>query len=303
LLSGATLVKPNLETAGRMYVAITNNAPMPLGWPHMQEAVDSVGKLLAEHMSCSVLITQGECGMTLYDPMRGPPESLPGMVCPVADAIGAGDSVLACLAVNLAGGASMREAVLASNVAGCLAVRAAGVQQVQLGALVDEIFRFKGPDSKIVDFARAGVVSKIWRDLGHSVVFTNGCFDMLHYGHMHLLREAKKQGHRLVVGLNSDASVSRLKGKNRPKVSSLERARALADLPYVDLVVVFAEDTPESLVRVVKPLVLVKGADYYGKKVAGESEVVGNGGRLVLIPSLQGISTTEILGSDEFMKT
>jgi len=133
-----------------------------------------------------------------------------------------------------------------------------------------------------------------WKEKGETLVFTNGCFDILHAGHVDYLQKAAEKGDRLLIGLNSDSSVKRIKGANRPINSQTQRALVLAALRCVDAVVLFEEDTPIKLIEAVQPIVLVKGGDYKGKKVVGEDVVKANGGRLELIDFVHDISTTSI---------
>lgn len=133
------------------------------------------------------------------------------------------------------------------------------------------------------------------RKRGNKIVFTNGCFDILHYGHIKLLEAAKSKGDILIVGLNSDASVRRLKGKGRPVQAEKARARILASLRMVDYVVIFNEDTPLKLIKSIKPDVLVKGSEYKDKKVVGREIVEKSGGKVYLFPLMRGYSTTGII--------
>ena len=141
----------------------------------------------------------------------------------------------------------------------------------------------------------AGLLKKA-KASGKTIVFTNGCFDLLHPGHIHQLREAKAQGDFLIVGLNSDASARQLKGEGRPVLSQDARKELLEAIRYVDAVVVFDEDTPEALIREVRPDVLVKGAEYEIKDIVGAEFVDGYGGRVHRVPMLHGYSTSELLG-------
>jgi D-beta-D-heptose 7-phosphate kinase / D-beta-D-heptose 1-phosphate adenosyltransferase len=127
------------------------------------------------------------------------------------------------------------------------------------------------------------------------VVFTNGCFDLLHVGHITLLEDCRRYGSKLVLGLNSDASVCRLKGPTRPIVGEQERARVMAALAVVDAVVLFDQDTPIELIRALKPDVLVKGGDYSIETVVGHEDVIANGGRVQIVPTVEGFSTTNIV--------
>jgi D-beta-D-heptose 7-phosphate kinase/D-beta-D-heptose 1-phosphate adenosyltransferase len=134
-----------------------------------------------------------------------------------------------------------------------------------------------------------------WRILGKKVAFTNGCFDILHPGHIASLMEAAQQGDYLVIGLNSDASVKRLKGPNRPVNTQESRALVLAALAMVDAVILFEEDTPLELIQKIMPDVLVKGGDYTVEQIAGAKEVIANGGKVVINPIVEGFSTTNII--------
>jgi D-beta-D-heptose 7-phosphate kinase/D-beta-D-heptose 1-phosphate adenosyltransferase len=148
---------------------------------------------------------------------------------------------------------------------------------------------------KILDRARLVTRVAEWRAFGESIVFTNGCFDLLHVGHVTLLEDCHKFGTKLVLGLNTDASVQRLKGPTRPVVGENERARVMAALAAVDAVVLFDEETPLELIRAVRPDVLVKGGDYSVDTVVGHEDVIAAGGRVEIVPTVQGFSTTNII--------
>jgi D-beta-D-heptose 7-phosphate kinase/D-beta-D-heptose 1-phosphate adenosyltransferase len=148
---------------------------------------------------------------------------------------------------------------------------------------------------KILDLERLRTRIANWRESGETIVFTNGCFDILHVGHITLLEECRRFGSKLVLGLNADASISRLKGPARPIVGQGERARVMAALAAVDAVVLFAEDTPLELIAAIRPDVLVKGGDYSVETVVGHEEVIAAGGRVEIIPTVEGFSTTNIV--------
>ena len=133
------------------------------------------------------------------------------------------------------------------------------------------------------------------KESGSKIVFTNGCFDLLHVGHLRIFREAKKRGDILIVGVNSDASVKKLKGPGRPLVPEKERAELLANLELIDYVVIFTEETPENLIRAIRPDVLVKGADYKLRQIVGLEDVYNHGGKVVRIPILAGHSTSQMI--------
>lgn len=137
------------------------------------------------------------------------------------------------------------------------------------------------------------------RELGQRIVFTNGCFDILHYGHVYMLSKAAEEGNTLVVGLNSDASVKRLKGTSRPINSQNHRATVVAALEAVSYVVVFEEDTPERLIQSLRPDVLVKGGDWKENQIAGAGDVIARGGQVVIVPYVEGFSTTAMINSSK----
>lgn len=150
-------------------------------------------------------------------------------------------------------------------------------------------------EQKIMDLAKTQSMIASWKVLGKTVAFTNGCFDILHEGHIFSLSAAAKEADYLVVGLNSDASVKRLKGESRPVNTQHSRALLLASLLMVDAVIIFGEDTPLELITALKPDVLVKGGDYTIEQIVGSKEVVANGGRVVINPIVEGFSTTGLI--------
>ena len=150
-------------------------------------------------------------------------------------------------------------------------------------------------DNKIFDLPSLQRRVNQWRHLGKTIAFTNGCFDILHEGHIYSLSEAAKEADILIVGVNSDASVKKLKGESRPINNEQSRSKILASLLIVDAVIIFTEDTPLELIKTILPDVLVKGGDYKVEEIAGSKEVIANGGRVVINPILEGFSTTAIL--------
>jgi D-beta-D-heptose 7-phosphate kinase/D-beta-D-heptose 1-phosphate adenosyltransferase len=151
------------------------------------------------------------------------------------------------------------------------------------------------PECKIMNVEHLLERLKEWRASGDSVVFTNGCFDLLHIGHVSLLDEARREGGRLIVGINSDASVTRLKGPSRPVVPEYARARVLAALEAVDAVVMFDEPTPLELMMTLRPDVIVKGGDYVANEIVGAREVQSWGGRVKIVRFVEGFSTTQLI--------
>jgi D-beta-D-heptose 7-phosphate kinase/D-beta-D-heptose 1-phosphate adenosyltransferase len=191
-----------------------------------------------------------------------------------------------------------RDAVALANVAAGIVVGKVGTAPVHARELIREIEAMSG--CRTVDdhvYSRASLVGIVlqWKQRGERVIFTNGCFDLIHVGHVRLLQEAKKLGTRLVVAINSDASVKRLKGPERPIVKENNRAEILSHLASVDAVTIFEEDTPLEVIQAIRPQVIVKGGDYTEATVVGAQEVKSWGGRVQLIPLIEGQSTTKIV--------
>ncbi|MCA3506550.1 MAG: D-glycero-beta-D-manno-heptose 1-phosphate adenylyltransferase [Rhodobacter sp.] len=205
----------------------------------------------------------------------------------VYDLSGAGDSFLAAMAAFLAQGTPLDRAIEVGNAAAGLAVGHVGTTIIQRGELLSAISEDDGLDT-------TGALRQLARQ-GKRIVFTNGCFDILHCGHLALLKQAKAEGDVLVVGVNSDASVARLKGPTRPINPLSDRMALLAGLKPVDFVLWFDEDTPLALIEAIQPDVLVKGGDYTRETVVGADLVEGRGGRVVIVPTLDGRSTTDVL--------
>jgi D-beta-D-heptose 7-phosphate kinase/D-beta-D-heptose 1-phosphate adenosyltransferase len=221
----------------------------------------------------------------------------PAVVRQVYDVSGAGDTVMAVLALALACQVEIETAVQLANLAAGIVVNKVSTVPIQheelLGALSQELALHM--NEKILPLKRLLSRVATWRSAGDCVVLTNGCFDILHIGHISLLEQARRQGDRLIVALNSDASVHHIKGPLRPIVGEHERARILAALSAVDAVIVFNESTPLTLIEAIRPDVLVKGGDYREDAVVGAREVRAWGGRVELIPLVEGISTTRLI--------
>jgi D-beta-D-heptose 7-phosphate kinase/D-beta-D-heptose 1-phosphate adenosyltransferase len=245
----------------------------------------------------AMLVTQSEHGMTLV-PRRGEAIHVPAHPVKVRDVSGAGDTVVAVLAAALAAGADWEAALRMANAAAAVAVSKKGTAIVTSAELRRKILphAFLAAEEKII--AASGDLEAHlldWRKQGLRIGFTNGCFDILHPGHVKVLTAARGACDRLVVGLNSDASVKRLKGEGRPVQDERARSEVLAALEAVDLVVIFEEDTPLNLIAQIRPSVLVKGGDYAREQVIGHEIVAANGGEIVLVDILEGFSTTSLV--------
>jgi len=243
-----------------------------------------------------VCVTLDADGAALIGP-DGLFEHIPTKSRDVYDVTGAGDEVLAALAVAVAAGGNMREAVALANVAGGLEVEKFGCVPITRDEIIAEILL-----EHHKDLGKVRTVEQLLPELGRrrahheTVAFTNGCFDLLHAGHVAGFAFCKKHADVLVVGLNSDASVKRLaKGADRPFVAQDDRAAVLAALADVDYIVIFDDDTPRALIEAVRPDLLVKGQDWEGKTVVGQDLVEKHGGKVLLVPIVKGKSTTAIV--------
>jgi D-beta-D-heptose 7-phosphate kinase/D-beta-D-heptose 1-phosphate adenosyltransferase len=298
--SGATTVCPNLSE-----LSLATRIPVK----HAPEILAAGQRLAAEHNLQFLTVTMSEKGIAILRPestsssasnatsAAGAIEHYPARAREVFDVSGAGDTVIATLAATLAAGVPVRSAVELANLAAGIVVGKVGTVPIAAVELVSELTPSSGvtAQEKILDLDRASLRVAEWRSSGETIVFTNGCFDLLHVGHITLLEDCRRFGSRLVLGLNADSSICRLKGPSRPIVGERERARVMAALAAVDLVVLFSEDTPLELIRALHPDVLVKGGDYTVETVVGHELVLAAGGRVEIVPTVEGFSTTNIV--------
>lgn len=281
---GATLLTPNLAEFEAVVGCIGSE----------QELIDKGLALIAKLELGALLITRSEKGMTLLRP--GQPElHLPARAREVYDVTGAGDTVISVLAAALATGSTMENAVALANVAAGLVVAKQGTASVSAPELAREIHREDRADRGVMSEEQLLNAIEEARSLGEKIVFTNGCFDIIHAGHVGYLDSARKQGDRLVVAVNSDASVKNLKGPGRPINPSDRRMAVLAALSAVDWVCVFDSPTPEALLEKIRPDVLVKGGDYTPDQVVGGAFVQGYGGIVKVLDFVDDVSTTKIV--------
>ncbi|UFS68651.1 bifunctional D-glycero-beta-D-manno-heptose-7-phosphate kinase/D-glycero-beta-D-manno-heptose 1-phosphate adenylyltransferase HldE [Geomonas sp. RF6] len=283
---GATILTPNRKEAE----AASGTAITDL--PSLEAAADT---LLSELELDALLITRSEQGMSLFF-NDGAATHIPTVAREVFDVTGAGDTVLSVLSLGLACGLPLAKAAWVANVAAGIAVGKLGTSTVSPDEIVAEVGHGqKDSDSKIKNLDVVARIAAQERTRGKRIVFTNGCFDLLHVGHVKYLQKAREFGDMLIVGLNSDDSVRRLKGESRPLIDQAERAHILAALDCVDFVVIFDEDTPIRLIETIRPMVLVKGGDYTREGVVGHEIVEGYGGRIELVQFVAGRSTTRII--------
>lgn len=280
---GATVLKPNLK---ELYDLIGRTVDT-------DEQIINASEELRHRCHCEyVLTTCGARGMVLVGERK--PYFIEAIEQEVFDVTGAGDTAIAYLGACMANGMTMRESVDIANLAAGIQVAKVGTSTVSWSEIRERMsFQMVGALHKIIGGRSVETFRRDHKD--QKIVFTNGCFDILHIGHIRYLQEAAKLGDLLVVGLNSDISVKRLKGSERPINTEMERAEMLGSLGVVDYIVIFDEDTPLNLVNVLQPDVLVKGGDYNSDDVIGRKEVEARGGKLVLIPFVEGKSTTNII--------
>ena len=285
---GATVITPNRKELGdatRQRIATR------------EQVVAAAAALGRAVRSKALLVTMSEDGMLLHRNGRAPVH-VPAYSVKVRDVSGAGDTVVAAFATLLAVGADLEAAMRAANAAAAIVVGKRGTATASADELRSRILpaaALAAAEKIALDWRRLDDLLANWRAQDLRIGFTNGVFDLLHPGHIKVLAQARAACDRLVVGLNSDASVRRLKGPNRPIQNERARAEVLAALAAVDLVVVFGQDTPRELIRRVRPNVLVKGGDYRRDQVIGRELVEQQGGEVVLVDLVPGFSTTRIV--------
>jgi D-beta-D-heptose 7-phosphate kinase/D-beta-D-heptose 1-phosphate adenosyltransferase len=287
---GATCVTPNIKELEMVCGhTLANN----------EQLLQAIRSILIKYNLTWLVVTRGPLGICVMN-QNDAPIFIPALARQVYDVSGAGDTVVATLSLAVASGLTFPDAAKLGNLAAGIVVGKIGTQPISLLELQASLetsgveTSTSGLTYKIASLSGALIQVKAWRANRQKVVFTNGCFDLLHPGHIRLLNQAKGLGDRLVVAVNSDASVARLKGPGRPILAERDRASLIASLDCVDLVLVFEPDTPEDLLRALKPDVLAKGADYKPEEVVGREIIESYGGYVRLIPLLDGYSTTDI---------
>ncbi len=284
--AGATTICPNL---GELSLATgVERSDLP-------ELIAAGERLVGETGIDFLTVTMSEKGILLVFPHASFHSQ--ARAREVFDVSGAGDTVIATMAVCLASGLDAESAVNLSNVAAGIVVGKSGTAAISRNELVAELTTSASMVSpeKALDIEQLMVRIGEWRATDHRIVFTNGCFDILHIGHVTLLEQCRRFGDKLIVAINSDQSVQRLKGPARPVVKQTDRARILAALASTDAVTIFDEETPLNLIRQIRPDVLVKGGDYTTSTVVGAEDVMSWGGRVEIVPIVPGHSTSSII--------
>ncbi len=283
---GATTICPNLQE-----LSVATGIPAKETEPLLLAARDLLPSLGLDYLT----VTLSEKGIAVVGPKQT--HTYPAVARQVFDVSGAGDTVIATLALSLASGLPIEAAVPLANIAAGVVVSKVGTVPITRDELITSLM----PEielqasEKLLPLDRLITRVHAWRSKGERVVFTNGCFDLLHVGHITLMEDARRQGDRLIVAINSDASVSGLKGPTRPVVREQDRGRVLAALAAVDAVVVFGEPTPMRLIEALRPDVIVKGGDYTEETVVGAKEVRSWGGIVKIVPTVEGFSTTKLI--------
>ncbi len=285
---GATLLTPNLSE----FEAVVGHCSSE------KELVRKGQMLLKELELEALLITRSEQGMTLLRKNKAELH-LPATAREVFDVTGAGDTVISVLAASLAAGAPMNESVALANIAAGIVVGKLGTAAISAPELRRAVLQDHGVGKGVMSEEQLLIAIEDARSQGERIVMTNGCFDIIHAGHVGYLEEAKAKGDRLILAVNSDDSVRRLKGPSRPINPQDRRMAVLAALESVDWVTSFNEDTPERLIKLFKPDVLVKGGDYKLEEIVGWDTVQGYGGEVAVLKFLDDCSTTAIVNKIE----
>ena len=281
---GATALTPNKkETAEACNTKVDDVA-----------LIDKATTLKKELALAFLAVTRGEEGISLIDNAT---HHLPAIAKQVFDVSGAGDTVIATLAAGLIHQLSVLQSLQLANIAAAVVVGKVGTVPIPQADLIEALATQKNSEqaNKICDLDQLIAKVHTWKKDNESIVFTNGCFDLLHAGHVTYLEAAKKRGDKLILGLNTDRSVSALKGPTRPVVPENDRARVLAALESVDAVILFDEDTPLELIKTIQPNIIAKGSDYSADQVVGGKEVLSWGGEIALIDLVEGRSTSNII--------
>ncbi len=281
---GATLITPNLSEFEAAVGACDS----------LQQLVERGLAMMSELGLDALLVTRGEHGMSLLQTGQ-PPVHLPTLAQEVYDVTGAGDTVISVIAAVIASGQSAADAMAMANLAAGIVVGKLGTATVSVAEMKRALHQAEQYDGELLD--QTALLERIEVSRAHQerIVMTNGCFDILHPGHVRYLQQARQLGDRLIVALNDDDSVTRLKGPGRPLNTLADRAQVMAALDCVDWVIAFSEDTPERLICALQPDVLVKGGDYRPEEIAGADCVREQGGDVVILDFHDGFSTTSLI--------
>jgi D-beta-D-heptose 7-phosphate kinase/D-beta-D-heptose 1-phosphate adenosyltransferase len=290
--SGSSVIKPN-RSEGRQ--TLRRLEPSRTWASSDDEAIAICDAVLKESGAENIVLSMSEGGVITKGKRVTGTVRFKATALQVADVSGAGDTMIAFLAMGEAAGLSLERSVELANIAAGVVCGKLGTATLSPAEFLSACNAVPRLADKLVSAAEMVQIAAQYRREGRSLVFTNGCFDLLHAGHVQLLQRARALGDVLILGLNTDASVKRLKGPTRPIQNEKDRAMILSGLSCVDFVVLFGEDTPLELIKAVRPHVLVKGGDYRPDQVVGAAEMITWGGRVETLPLLEGRSTTNIV--------
>jgi len=285
LYRGADIITPNIKEFETIVGQCRNDA----------ELTEKAQNLLTKHQIGALLVTRGERGMTLISRDQSEELHLPAHAREVFDVTGAGDTVIAVLGAAISAGAKIFDAMKLANLAAGLVVGKLGAATVSSTELQAALKNHATIDDGVIDEQQLELLISKAKFNGERIVFTNGCFDILHAGHVTYLQQAKQLGDRLIVAINDDASVKRLKGESRPINNVEQRMAVLSSLGMVDWVTSFSDDTPERLLQKIKPDILVKGGDYTPEQVVGANLVRAYGGDVRVLGCIKNLSTSAII--------
>ena len=289
IYDGADILTPNRAE-------LTAATGMPC---ETDEQAEQAARVAQQAFGGDILLTRSEKGLSFY-PANGPTSHYPTLARQVFDVSGAGDTVVGTLAVAIATRIAIPEAIRIANQAAGIVVAKVGTATASLAELSEAMELTDGhgvSEGQLVTTQAASALTRIWQQQGLKVGFTNGCFDLVHPGHISLIRQAAAVCDRLILALNTDASVQRLKGPGRPVQSERARADVIGAIRGVDAVVLFDEATPLELIELIRPDVLIKGADYTVDTVVGADVVLGQGGSVILADLVAGQSTTRLIAA------
>ena len=282
--SGVDLITPNLREFEMMVGHCANEEELRL----------NSEKLIKDLSINALLVTRGENGVSLLK-NNGEYFSYKALALDVFDVTGAGDTLIAFTSACLAVGLPFKDSIYLANIAAGKAVNKFGTATVSVEEIKEFLQNEDNYNCPIVSLSQLKIIIKKEKNAGNKIVMTNGCFDILHSGHTYYLKEAKKLGDKLIVAINSDDSVKKLKGNNRPVNNLIDRSKVISSLKCVDWVIYFDELTPESLIKELSPDILVKGGDYELSEIVGSDYVLKNGGEVKTITFKEGFSSSKII--------
>ena len=282
---GATLISPNRIELARATKSDPDNLDQLL----------RLGSDMRRELDIKFLIvTLGELGIALIS--QNETTRFPAKSHEVYDVTGAGDTTISVIASAYTSGMTIHDSINAALIAASIVISKIGTTAITKPELLNAVnSKNDEVEEKVLSVDSAAKKVEEWKNVGDNVVFTNGCFDLLHRGHLHLLNESSALGQRLIVGINSDKSVKKLKGEGRPILPENDRAEIISSLECVDNVVIFDEETPLTIIKILNPDILVKGSDYNQEDIVGSDFVIANGGSVVSIPIMEGLSTTSLI--------